>query len=148
MEKNIKDYLHLYLGCECIMTRPSYHAVHELGLSGDRTFLLGGKFLTYFIEPTTKAEVKPILRPLSDLTHQEVWVFCNFNEYQKLIKYKVHESFLEINWDENEEKDRYYHYYFRQLSARQFHFLLSKHFDVFELIESGLAIDSTKQLAK
>lgn len=71
MEKKLKDFLHLYLGCECKMTKPSYHAVHELHLSADTAFVLTGKLLHYFIEPTTKAEVKPILRKLSSINSEE-----------------------------------------------------------------------------
>jgi hypothetical protein len=35
--------------------------------------------------------------------------------------------------------------YLNQLSPVQFHYLLSKHFDLFDLIADGLAIDAAKQ---
>ena len=122
--KDIKDYLHLYLGCECKMTKPGYHAVHELGLSADTSFALNGKLLKYFIEPTTKAELKPFLRPLSDMTEDE----------------EMEAKTLHFNLS---EKDA--HSTTRiEVMAGMTHWYLSKGFDLFGLIDAGLAINKTK----
>lgn len=120
----LKDYLHFYLGCECMMTKPSYHAVHELHLSVKERFVLRGKLLAYFIETTTQAEIKPILRPLSDMTNDE------WNEMGRKLRTGANIRTARDLWKMNAEETVY---------------LLSKHFDLFGLIDAGLAIDSTKQ---
>jgi hypothetical protein len=132
-QRKISDYLHLYLGCECLMTKNSYHAVHELHLSSNEPFGLTGKLLHYFIEPTTKAEIKPILRPLSDMTEEEMQECGNmeydFSDDPDLNKWEPKD--FEIG-----------------LSPRQFAWLLSKHFDLFDLIPDGLALDKSTLLNK
>jgi hypothetical protein len=138
MEKNIKDYLHLYLGCECMMTKISYHAVHELILSQKRSFKLDGKLLQYFIEPTTKAEIKPILRPLSDMNDEEFrWLEDETHFHPG--GFNSHDNDVTIEWKEEMIEEINEHG-----TPEIFLFLLSKHFDLFSLIEAGLAIDKTK----
>lgn len=126
MSKQLKDYLHLHLGCECKMIKPSYHAVHELHLSSDRTFILTGKLYDYFSSDTTKAEIKPILRPLSDMTDEEKKEIDK--QYKAFTKSKTFDDTGVVMW-----------------SAKHTQILLSKHFDLFGLIDAGLAIDKTKQ---
>jgi hypothetical protein len=57
MEKDIKDYLHLYLGCEC------------LGNNGKPYTLKPSHFPSNWKEGINGH--KPILRPLSDMTEEE-----------------------------------------------------------------------------
>jgi hypothetical protein len=85
MSKDIKDYLHLYLGCECI---------NEEGKIG--------RFSGIDV-------CKLLLRPLSDMTQEEFRIDCNL-----------------IN------------------PVERFRFRLSKGFDLFGLIDAGLALDATK----
>lgn len=125
MEKQLKDYLHYYLGCECKMTKPSYHAVHELHLSTGTTFVLTGKLLHYFIEPTTKAEVKPILRKLSTTTEEEKNKIAELSKKYRGSEFTLPAFEMSKMW-----------------AAEQTHYLLSKHFDLFQLCEAGLAIDA------
>lgn len=130
MDKKIQDYLHLYLGCECRMTKSSYHAVHELHLSVKTSFTLTAKLLHYFIAPTTMAVIKPLLRPLSDMTEEELQECGNL-----VYDFSDDQSGLDLNnhrWED-----------FYLTTSEQFHWLLSRHFDLFGLIESGLAIDKT-----
>ncbi len=77
-------------------------------------------------------DVKPILRPLSDLTKEE---FKNINhcddEYE--IKFENNHAFIvdicDINWNEVSRMHEILEW------------LFEKHFDIFRLIEKGLAID-------
>lgn len=71
MSKDIKEYLHYYLGQQFMMTKPAYHAVHEFGLSSDTPFAMSGKFADYFHGDAVSAEVKPILRKLENMTEEE-----------------------------------------------------------------------------
>lgn len=121
----IKDYLHLYLGCT-VEIPDSQIQKHGLVKSIRKATFLGfadyyrlesrvgfragpeGRVSTFFI--------KPILRPLSDMTDEE--------REQAEIVYKGN-GVLESHFE----------------SMR---FLLSKHFDLFGLIDAGLALDKTK----
>lgn len=110
--ENIKPYLPLYIGCNCVMVRHSYHAVHELHLRVNHPFKLTGRLLQYFIEPTTKAEIKPILRNLNSITKEERMRLSELNSSQDRIRYNA----IKILW------------------------YLNERFDVFGLIEKGIAI--------
>ncbi len=98
---NIKDYLHLYLGCDM------------LDISDNSTYTLHPEMLYASI----KDGDKPILRPLSDMTEDES------------------EFVADAAW---QGKPTIY------MNAEITAYLLSKHFDLFGLIEAGLAIDKTK----
>lgn len=106
--KGLKDYLHLYIGCDFILKND---------LSG-----YIAKLLPEHIGSNGFANVViPILRPLSDMTDVEM------DEYRLLVPPVIktlHKYVIE--------------------SAFYTHWLLSKQFDLFNLIESGLAIDKTK----
>jgi hypothetical protein len=106
--RDIKDYLHLYLGCE---------AMH-----GDRKIVVCGLNInSYYIqnilnEDTLRiSDIKPILRPLSSLTNEE-----RTERGKAIIQYG--KEFI----------DAEYH-----------RWMLSKGFDIFNLIPEGLAIDKT-----
>lgn len=99
MTKDIKDYLHLYLGCQVL-------------IDGETLVTLVGFSHTYDIELYVNNQwlhhrfCKLLLRPLSDMTDEE----------------------MDEVWYGPSERTRY---------------LLSKGFDLFGLIEAGLAIDAT-----
>lgn len=148
MEKNIRDYLHLYLGCEVV------HAVVK-----EPEKLLG---VAYFpdrnqwcvrTDRNVKGQFglmqsyKPILRPLSDMTEEEIkevaWILHRFKPEDVRGKDSVG------NIKVTNRSPFYYWINVRQhLNAECCKYLLSKGFDLFELIESGLAIDKTKQAIK
>ena len=75
--------------------------------------------------------VKPILRPLSDITDVEALAWAEF--------FGAHSGAL----DEG-PITFFRRYYSDYCSAESVRYLLSKHFDLFGWIESGLAIDKTK----
>ena len=119
--KKIEDYLHLYLGCEA-----KVDVENELGqllaivLSERIQLGIGFGFNNRAIRLHYSEEVKLILRPLSDMTDEESKK-VNFPVFNKngtpLLNMWFPEDFL---------------------------YLLSKHFDLFGLIDAGLAIDKTK----
>lgn len=94
--KKIEDYLHLYLGCECLN---SYNQIHTLTVDNFKTLSVWGK---------------PILRSVNDMT---------INEAIDIF------STLDIGIS-------------GAFTPTQFKKLLSKHFDLFGLLESGFAIDA------
>jgi hypothetical protein len=123
--KDIKDYLHLYLGCECQamgqLDENDKPRISKLtGISYDDTQC---EWWAYFENEESGyavvSDVFPILRPLNNMTAEELDVFTDLNmksDYQTIF-----EKQAEIT-----------------------RWLLSKHFDLFQLIEAGLAIDKTK----
>jgi hypothetical protein len=112
---NMKDYLHLYLGCQFEYT---IIMADKTLLKQEGVFYLDYQFLYKWSVDYIK--IKPILRPLSDMTDKE---------YQEV-------SYLHLPVKEFGEY---------QFSAEMYKYLLSKHFDLFGLIEAGFAIDKTKQ---
>lgn len=118
MEKKIEDYLHLYLGCE-IKIGDQIEILDAVGQSGEFESLYKGHLRNFY---HISVGVKPILRPLSDMTEEEKF------EIQQIS-----------GWVD-------YNHYINQgfCKPEVFKYLLSKSFDLFGLIESGLAIDKTK----
>lgn len=148
----IQDYLHLYLGCPCVSKRFNLQFESEHTLKAEDLTLLEKGILT---------SIKPLLRPLSDMTEEEAREVYLLNPYSKgswLIKsVTVKENFkgfqpniVEIRWGGkignlcNDYSAGTEYLYFNKLDAEQHRYLLSKHFDLFGLIDAGLAIDKTK----
>lgn len=134
----LQDYIQYYIGCEVIVD------------GKERAKLIGGSFVPnscnqiYYDLQTEEMKlddgidfampynddvddadprIKPILRKLSDITNEED------NELEAIKGARViyrSEPNVEIRYD----------------TPDTFHWMLKKQFDLFELIENGLAIDS------
>jgi hypothetical protein len=146
MEKNIKDYLHLYMGCKC----HTPDGIMELSYVKD-----GSNWPVWFDEKCNEAnseilsnygccakgykynQVKPILRPLSDMTEEE-----------KNELLQVDREYTSANILPNIPLGRLLVLHYTERQAQITRYLLSKHFDLFGLIPAGLAIDATKQEVK
>jgi len=130
--KEIKDYLHLYLGCEVAV--PSIANIEDwedyflLSVSIHNCIIIHAE---HGISTFKHEQVKPILRPLSSMTEDE----------KKEIGFAAFEVLRKDEFDNKRLPPRNISCMW---AARQTVFLLSKHFDLFGLIESGLAIDATK----
>lgn len=118
MKKELKKYLPFYLGCEVKLKEGlgALCLVGTLGSDSQKYHVLRNAMS--FGQPFDFVEDKLILRSLSDMTEEEYW---EADKLQMPIK----------------EFGEY------QFSAEQYHYLLSKHFDLFGLIDAGLAIDKT-----
>lgn len=130
MEKNIKDYLHLYLGCEVICpdpfkdegvnTRGYLTGIH--GEHGPEIQLIEGYHASENPEYFDYSQIKLIVRPLSSMTEGEGNELENIGHNAVLNKFEIN-----------------------RFHAERIKYLLSKGFDLFGLIEAGLAIE--KKLA-
>lgn len=134
MSKEIKDYLHLYLGCWVLIKPPQdedRRVGQFIGFSDEHKLSARIKFRSNTPEGRVNLLFfKPILRPLSDMTEEEHQEWMNLRGW-------VHENF---NGKEGVENG--IHCGFGDgFSAA---YLLKQGFDLFGLIESGLAIDKTK----
>lgn len=112
MKTEFKDVAHLYKDIK-IMSGEFYLTVQwvlRFGVVAD--YDIDGQRKTFGFE-----DIKPILRPLSDITDEEV------SHWTDLYEPGVHSM---------------------KKHAIRTLYLLNQHFDLFDLIESGQAIDKTK----
>lgn len=123
----LQDYINYYIGCRCVNTWfQEGHKEFNKGwvLSGYcQLYVDGGKpfLLESENEVTWTNSIKPILRKVGDYEVDEL------NEYQTMVGKRtdgVHS--VVIHYD----------------TPETFHWLLKKGFDLFGLIDAGLAIDS------
>ena len=158
--KELKDYLHLYLGAK---VRYNYYDYNE------DTWTIWETLTPHLLDKiTTDCSIKSIkiqLRRLSDMTEEEGKEMINsiyhsiYNhetEIKKLSRFENDDSvgFVAYAADDDRlsvtiEIDRGIEFYVRgnEMVVKQFDItksLLSKHFDLFGLIEAGLAIDKTQ----
>lgn len=142
--EDLRRFLPLYIGCEVMVTRPESASVQMrlTGISIDDMDSEDEMFSAQVFEGdgpdayegegnilVGEEEVQPILRPLSSMTEED------YKEMQSqgLGNYIRVEDWL----------TRYNDGVFDEFSPKMWLFLLSKHFDLFNLIPSGLAIDKT-----
>ena len=126
-QKKLEDYLHFYLGCKvkhAAFTKPL--KLKSVGVNGGT--ISGLDFGEIHFDLRAK-NIKPLLRPLSSMTEEEM------KECGNMIYDYSNDPDLNIwEWRDFEIG----------LAPEQYHWLLSKGFDLFGLIEAGLAIDSSK----
>jgi hypothetical protein len=114
--KDIKDYLHLYIGCQAeVINIPDGLAVTE----EPQIHLIDGTVMD--CSASMYSSIKPILRSLSSMTEEEQTEMVATQDTVKLDGYP--EIVLKAD------------------SGETFRYMLSKGFDLFGLIESGLAIE-------
>lgn len=128
MEKKIEDYLPHYMGCLIVREGVTISSV------------LTHAQLAYISEFKIWNEIKPILRPLSDMTEEEK---LEFQELCHLEKESL--GCITVSWDVLTEKIELGTAHLTNVFQWTIgvKYLLSKHFDLFGLIEAGLAIDKT-----
>jgi hypothetical protein len=115
---NIKDYLHLYLGCDIQLKDGSIEKLKTVDSEISIVNMGWGN-------AQGADEVSPILRPLSDITEDELKL-CHIYSSVEHAKICWKERFLSP-----------------LIKPKDVVYLLSKHFDLFGLIDAGLAIDVT-----
>lgn len=129
--KSINDYLHLYIGCELF----GIYYCDESERRGILTGVTNGGTeceIQFYLEDGINVseepdwqesnKVKLILRPLNSMTEEEDTEVLELNNW------------VQFDYD-------------RKFNTPEcFKYLLSKGFDLFGLIESGLAIEKTKEL--
>jgi hypothetical protein len=136
MKKELKDYLHLYLGCECRLDNKEKGKLigfdsrlhdSEVEMVCFTIWMDKENDWTVYNDDANFDRIKPILRPLSDMTEDELKCLRSERGHLK----GVHRDDLKFIIIMN------------KWSPEDFIFLLSKHFDLFGLIPAGLAIDKT-----
>lgn len=134
MKKKIEDYLHLY-GIDCAVMTPDgagnimvlYPKRIEVTINTIqyKQVMTGTKGASEMHWKFPYDVIKPLLRPLSSMTEMEIVEMMGL--YGGTASFRKDNPFT------------------HRFSPEQFRYLLSKHFDLFGLIEANLAIDSTLQ---
>ena len=133
MKRQIKDYLHLYIGCE--VTKDHGEGVIEKGtlvgvckseVEPDRTIVIvdrnGYEFVEWYIE-----EAKPSLWVTAKMTQADKEEFRKFGAMSAANILPEIPSGPMLNWFES----------YRSCEITRF--LLARHYDIFNLIPEGLA---------
>ena len=134
--KELKDYLHLYLGCQFVMKINGTER-----LTAQMNF--GADALNASLD--SKEPITPILilRPLSDMTQDEadvIWGILDWNERITGVARitDIIREFDVIEEDNDTTSNAHWGYLCKILP-----YLLKYGFDLFGLIDAGLAIDKT-----
>ncbi len=152
MTVRVADCLHLYLGCEVMEeeNKGTLYAIGKLGGDGKTRVMVDcSSNQSYW---TSIDNVKPILRPLSDLTEEEIFELFKAHGLSKDARFirgkadGITGNFIQIEYSINGEMGNDYLHIneFGRLSALGYTYLLKQKFDLFGLIESGAAVEKTK----
>jgi hypothetical protein len=142
MDKNIKDYLHLYPKVPIAICEPGVEPVSHY-LEGIDWYL--DKAIAERVDYPFEW-IKPILRPITDLTEEEAARLGQLLFIGGIIGSPYYkEGFWHIPYGFT--LSDFWAIDGKVFNQHQTIYLLSKHFDLFGLIESGLAIDKTKEEA-
>lgn len=132
--KQLKDYLHFYLGCKFLYKIDPHEWSKPMELTTAQLEL------SHRLKDDPECHYKLLLRPLSSMTEEEAkeyaglfFVDCDlslvkFYNLGHCIAIRYYDAFLHLP---------------SQYEPKQFQYLLSKGFDLFGLIDEGLAIDVT-----
>ena len=145
MKTEFKDVAHLYLGVEVVNTIGKHMGkIVSVSIDGTATINPLDEFKPRVIILNS---LKPILRPLSDITNDEFYelseileqcdygaVFQEYNDGKTGVGYMWQEGMAGLIL--NSDAGQYF--------VKIFPFLLSRSFDLFGLIESGEAINKAK----
>lgn len=153
MSKEIKDYLHLYLGRQVeVMPAQAKSYVGQLQQIDVNGYCIVAD--TSITRHTHIDYIKPFLRDLSDMTEEEVktWLRYRYNSVKEFDEVQKDKSGYwynfktESNLTEKVKKLKRRFIFWQQISdesyPENFKFLLSKGFDLFGLIPAGLAINA------
>lgn len=129
MMRDIKDYAHYYIGQPCLNTWfPADHDAYNAGwvLVGFNETSIKPFGLENETDSTWTDSIKPILRRLEDMTEEERQVVHNMGKlYMNHKDHTLPSYSLSKMW-----------------AANQTHYLLKQGFDLFGLIDAGLAVDA------
>lgn len=140
MEKNIKDFIHFYLGCECVNSSfPKGHLEYDKGwkfrgidLTTPKSFLIETE-----TEYTFSESIMLKLRKLESMTEEE-WQEIRFHLSPDIVA-----SVPLVKWS---DRPRWVIVLENRVQTNTLKFLdgielIKRGYDVFKLIDSGLAIE-------
>lgn len=134
----LQDYIHYYIGCRCLNAwfiddHEQYN--NNWVLSGYSYCSVNPYQLFNKTEVVWTDSIKPILRKLEDITDDECWRIDEIDSvWAKGTSFEYKKNRLYLYKDRLLERG--------EMSIIIFDFLLKSGFDLFGLIDAGLAIDS------
>ncbi len=149
MKTEFKDVAHLYLGCRIHLDNHTdgctYSTLEGFDPFDGCTLLHWGDDdqVGYRTDEVQLGTLKPILKSLSDITAGDALAMINlqYEGYLKPIPISCSNSVLLFEFEYNSSKRRRKErVYYNKLKSSQFTYLLSKGYDLHELILSGQAI--------
>lgn len=142
MKNKIEDYLPFYLGCDCEHDFWNDSEDDMPGIGNGRKI---SELDLHILEESKWFKPKLILRPLSSMTEEDGLYLARlvavYDEFKNVAVFRNYNDDLIVEWP----GDAFNCTGEKCWSAEQFKFLLTCGYDLFGLIESGLAIDKTKQ---
>lgn len=137
MEKKIVDYLHYYIGQQCLLLDEDKQ---------NKIFTLTAYNYNYYRD--WHSEIKPLLSKLEDMPDEVIREFIHFESLKKMyadVSYELERGGITIYYTTDVPDEapcpQSFTIFFNALTPAQFHFLLMRGYDLFALVESGLAID-------
>jgi hypothetical protein len=124
---NIQDYLHLYLGCDVIHKDGTTAKLVSTTTMGECAFIHNDT--NQFGVSSPEEFGKLILRPISDVTPEEAEEMWYMIEPKNVLEMQGHRQTYKV-----------------ALCSERTRYLLSKGFDLFGLIDAGLAISKANHL--
>lgn len=143
MERLTEKDLAMYFDCEAMLSNISKRMVLESWEEGK--VKIGGYLLNYY--SLGDCDLKPILRPLSDITEEEkIEIIKAKYPSLKIKSVIIYNEFYtaKVEYFSEHLNDWLPSVVNGFLGPEQFKYLISKGFDLFGYIEKGLAIDKTK----
>ena len=142
--KKLKDYLHFYLQSEIkvLITKCSYTMVHEHNYSNGDTRQISTTTYKWF--QLDNCLLKPILRPLEKIERNEVIHFFKLKGIEcssGVFRTGVDGWFLQMEYNNANKELQNDWQDIRFMNALQFAYLTKQGFDVFGLIDCGLALN-------
>lgn len=152
----IKDYLKYYIGCQCLITKINVRSRQLIEEEGS-IFIISTDILHSVL--LGNIEAKPFLRNLKDMEFedQRQLLIIYWNQYPGIetCVFKIHDKEVKkyikhgtgvgyslfSNIGEHKITGTLS---YSNFSPEQFHYLLSRGYDLFQLIPAGLAIDKNE----
>lgn len=145
MKELTPQIIALYIGCECKMLHHSGWVGAKLIGIIDGSPVCQARDANGIDLPHTSVcdsveGVKLILRPLSSMTEDEAWELAEIYTGEKITYVRIGSGQIIFNYLEGTEVQENC-FDILSVSPNSFLYLLSKSFDLFGLIESGLAVE-------
>lgn len=138
----IAEYLPYYIGQKA--------RVKFEGLKPN-TWVITTSLLSVLNDPMVQdTQVVPILRPLATMTEDECFAAVSHNTRYRVLPEMVSNRFVSYRLQYPARRSKIIHDYFpiTPKTPAAFHYLLQRGFDLFGLIDAGLARDVNKSLIK
>lgn len=142
MKTELKDVVHFYLGCECVDGAGSVGKIDTCGFDG---YIRTTPLNKHIKVKAFLSGVKPILRPLSDMTEEEGRQYATYYGIDGYLSVTITEEngYVKISIGNSGHMASLFPLGQYGQKPETLVYLLSKGFDLFGLIESGQAIDKT-----